>query len=574
MNEIRLGRDEARALHRKGRFDAARRAYEALLEESPGDPDIGGLLGVLAWQEGRHSEAERRLRRSLADGPEPRIGLRNLNNLIVLLHESGRGTEAMALLGSATPEWPEGVAAEASERGTVLSLVEAMLGYDQPAKARLLLDRAMADRTDDWEVLNLEGRLQLEEGDPKGAAQTLARAVELAPDRWQPLLALSVAQERSGEAEAATRSVQRVTQGWPAYAPPPRPTHKATLMVLNRAPQKVDNLNGGLQSLHFGGNYASEISTRLQDEYRITSLFADLADANWSRKLPAPDIVLNNVVNSERLNVPGRLETLRALVEALPCPVINHPDQVFQTTRQKNALLLRGVPNLYVPRIERYRIDLASVEDIVADIGARFAYPVILRQTTAHMSSESQLGKHDRSAVQAPDEAGLREHLRLCPWREFYAVEFVDLKRDDGFYRKLRAVVFDEEIILGQAAMYRQWMVSGWRDKPEGIAFYRAHPELIEECNRIVLDPEATLGREVMETLKAMRERIPLDMFGIDFDVDRNGRLVFFEATAAMIFHGNQAKAPEDVRLPEEVSVRIDDTFRHMVARRLENGNR
>jgi D-alanine-D-alanine ligase-like ATP-grasp enzyme len=34
--------------------------------------------------------------------------------------------------------------------------------------------------------------------------------------------------------------------------------------------------------------------------------------------------------------------------------------------------------------------------------------------------------------------------------------------------------------------------------------------------------------------LRAIRERIPLDVFGIDFNVDAEGRVVFFEANATM----------------------------------------
>ena len=127
----------------------------------------------------------------------------------------------------------------------------------------------------------------------------------------------------------------------------------------------------------------------------------------------------------------------------------------------------------------------------------------------------------------------------------------------------------DREMILTQVAMHRQWMVSGWRRKPAGIDFYRANPKTIAECNRIVLDPEAHLGAEVMRTLEAIRDRIPLDLFGVDFEVDREGRVVFFEAGASMIFHARRPRPPMDVRLPVEPIIRVDDAFRDLVARRI-----
>jgi hypothetical protein len=38
----------------------------------------------------------------------------------------------------------------------------------------------------------------------------------------------------------------------------------------------------------------------------------------------------------------------------------------------------------------------------------------------------------------------------------------------------------------------------------------------------------------VPRVLRAIAGRIPLDIFGIDFDVDPDGRVIFFEANATM----------------------------------------
>jgi hypothetical protein len=341
-------------------------------------------------------------------------------------------------------------------------------------------------------------------------------------------------------------------------------------LVLNAAPENVRDPNGGLLDFHFSKNYASQISTSMRDEYRFLSLFADLPQGELPERLPAADVVLNNLVSSEKMCIPGRLDIVRAALKRIGRLVINHPDQVFQTTRQKNAQLLKDVPNLKVPRIERYRTDLGSVEDIAAHIGERFDYPVILRLTDAHQSSNSLLTEEGKVAVLLPDPAALHDHLERCGWREFYAVEFVDLKREDGFYRVVRAVIMDREIIVNKPGIYREWMVAGWRNKPEGIEFYRANPHTIDECNRIVQDPEAHLGAAAMRTLEAIRDRIPLDMFGVDFDVDREGRVVFFEAGASMSFQPeNLRSVPPDIRLPMEPYIRIDDAFRELVARRI-----
>jgi len=564
------GREKALQLHRAGQLGPARAAYEALLAHAPGDADLLGLAGVLALQEERTGDAEALFGRSLAAGGEARINLRNLNNFIVLLRETERNAEACELVAAEVPDWPEGVPADASERGTVLSLVEALIGYGQPEKARRLLDRALPERSDDSAALNLDGRLRLDEGDAARAVAILERAAELAPDDSNPLILLSYAQDQLGQHDAGRATADRIARRWAVYSAPPRPSQRATILVLNSAPKNVRGPNSDLRRFHFSINYASQISTLMRDEYRFLSLFADLPQGELPERLPAADVVLNNIVNSEKMNIPGRLDIVRAAVERIGRPVINHPDQVFETTRQKSAQLLEGVPNLKVPRIERYRADLGSVEEIVADIGQSFGYPVILRKTTAHESSRSILIEEGKVAVLLPDPAALHDHLERSGWREFYAVEFVDLKRKDGFYRRLRAAIVGREVIVTEPAINREWMVASWRSKPKGIDFYRANPQTIEECNRIVRDPEAHLGGEAMRTLETIRDRIPLDMFGVDFEVDREGQVVFFEATAAMILHPlNVRRTPPEVRVPPEPFIRVDDAFRELVARRI-----
>lgn len=47
----------ALALHRAGKMDQARAAYERLLAAAPEDADLLGLLGVVALQQDRAGEA-------------------------------------------------------------------------------------------------------------------------------------------------------------------------------------------------------------------------------------------------------------------------------------------------------------------------------------------------------------------------------------------------------------------------------------------------------------------------------------------------------------------------------------
>ncbi len=567
-----IPRERARSLHRAGNLADARSAYEALLADAPEDADLLGLLGVVALQQGDPAEAERLLLRSLgpdAVSADPQTGLRNLNNLVVLLRDAGRGPEARDLLEGAQPDWPEDAPAGPAERDMALSLAEALAGYDLTQAARRFLDRAFPERDGDAAVLNLDGRLKLQEGDLAGGAAVLARAAALAPDEWPAQIALGWVQDQLGNRSDARETAQRIGRRWPVYSTPLIQGQRAQMVVLNGVPAAVRNLNGGLQDLHFSTNYASEVARSMTGEYRLHSIFADLEDG-LPERLPAADVVLNNIVNSEALNVRGQLEQIHSVVGRLGLPVINPPDQVFRTTRQKNALLLRGIPNLLVPGIERYRTNATPRGAIVADIAQRLGFPVILRKTMAHESTDTLLARdEDKVAVLIDDAQQLEAHLARFDWGEFYAIQYVNLRRDDGFFRKIRVVYVGDEMILNVTGMNRQWMVSGWRANPVGIKFYREHPEVLEECNAILLDPEGELGSTVMETFRALRPRIPLDMFGVDCDVDREGRVVFFEASAAMIYHANYRAAPQDIRVPREPLDRLDEAFHALVARKI-----
>jgi hypothetical protein len=78
-----------------------------------------------------------------------------------------------------------------------------------------------------------------------------------------------------------------------------------------------------------------------------------------------------------------------------------------------------------------------------------------------------------------------------------------------------------------------RWNVHKERDSSKAAAL--TVPAKAEEFARALLSkPEETLGRSGMEALSEIAARIPLDFYGIDFDILPDGRLVFFEANAAM----------------------------------------
>ena len=71
-----------------------------------------------------------------------------------------------------------------------------------------------------------------------------------------------------------------------------------------------------------------------------------------------------------------------------------------------------------------------------------------------------------------------------------------------------------------------------------------------EFANSILYKPDETLGQVAMAALHEIKARVPLDFYGIDFDVLPDGSLVFFEANAAMSVGvgGGKRKGVEPIR--------------------------
>ncbi len=237
-------------------------------------------------------------------------------------------------------------------------------------------------------------------------------------------------------------------------------------------------------------------------------------------------------------------------------------------TRQRAADLLQGIPGLRVPRIRRYWRDLNKFDGIKAHIDANFTYPVIVRHVIGDESSYS-LHSENKTAILVNDADELRRFLEGASWEQFYVIEYVNLRKPDGNFRKLRAAFFPDEIIIIACGYYSEWMVSGWRANREGQAFYNAFPKRVVDMMRTLRDPDAMLGSQLMPVLEAIRDLVPLDVFGMDFDVDDGGQAVFFEAQSSMILLMPRTNVPEHLQLPLELDDRTNAAFRRLVRRKI-----
>jgi glutathione synthase/RimK-type ligase-like ATP-grasp enzyme len=230
------------------------------------------------------------------------------------------------------------------------------------------------------------------------------------------------------------------------------------------------------------------------------------------------DCVLNLVTDPDQH--PQTLATLGKLLRGYKGRIVNRPEAVLRTTRDQVAKRLEGVAGLRVPKVLRLRNPKPGAASTAAQ-RAGLAFPLIVRMAGTHTGTIIGI-------VNSPDEL---DAATAGPGA-FILTEFVDFRSDDGLYRKHRV------FFIGRRRIYRHLIGNdGWSiHAKERFHFMTGHPGLIAEEQRIVEDPAGLLPGPVSAALDAVRERLGLDYFGVDFGIAPDGRAVLFEANATMNF--------------------------------------
>lgn len=214
------------------------------------------------------------------------------------------------------------------------------------------------------------------------------------------------------------------------------------------------------------------------------------------------------------------LENMRKLLRNLPGKVVNRPEAVLRSTRDKVARQLAGITGLHVPRVVRLKTGKPEIAvQTVKHTGLQF--PVILRRAGTHTGRI--VGVFDGVDDLQAALAGGDDHI---------ATEFIDFRSSDGLYRKFRVFFIGRHIIFRHLLISDDWNVHG---KDRG-RFMADRPDLIDEERAMFGTPEGAFSPKVRRVIGAVRERIALDFFGMDFGIAPDGRVLLFEANATMNF--------------------------------------
>jgi tetratricopeptide (TPR) repeat protein len=208
---------------------------------------------------------------------------------------------------------------------------------------------------------------------------------------------------------------------------------------------------------------------------------------------------------------------LRMLAELLPHqpkPVLNDPGHIARLGRIPFAELFAGARGCRVVATTRMTREAYAAHG--------FPTPHIVRPVDSH-------GGHGLERVD--DDAGRAAYLTAVDAPELYLQPFVDYRSADGLYRKYRIIFVDGEPYPFHLAISPRWMVHYYN------AAMTEHQWMRDEEHAFLARLDGVFEGALRDALDEAARLLGLDYVGIDCAIDRDGRLLIFEADNALLVH-------------------------------------
>jgi len=259
--------------------------------------------------------------------------------------------------------------------------------------------------------------------------------------------------------------------------------------------------------------------------------------------LPPYDIVFTAIGHSP--DPQPALERACAFVASQDRPVVNHPRRITDLARDHVATQFATSERVVVPATQRITREALARRTIDT--------PLLLRPLT------SQAGEGlERIATPSERDRYLTMHADVAT---FYLSTFIDYRSNDGLYRKYRILFLDGKAYPVHLAISPRWMIHYYNAPMSEHAWMRAEEEDFLD------DLGSVFNNERAEALEEIAMRLPFEYFAIDCSIDREGRIVLFEADTAMLVH--QADSIEAFPYKHRAMPRIVEALDTFFIRRL-----
>ncbi|MDM5271406.1 hypothetical protein PGH07_04385 [Sulfurovum sp. zt1-1] len=293
---------------------------------------------------------------------------------------------------------------------------------------------------------------------------------------------------------------------------------KKNILFLNGVPDdnslKVNQIhkNGNIK---WGGSGSANLSDFLKNDFFDRSMV--IFDTRGGQELPRQMIhgVFNQISDPDthKISLQRADDFYKAVAKHVA--FFNPPSLVMKTTRDNIYRLLQGIDKLHVPKTVKLQPrSPADIYDVIKN--ENFEFPVIFRQAGDHGGI---------STIRIDDETEQFYPFAL-DGRDHYLTQFVDYANDDGIYAKYRLVVVDGEVFIRHAIFSKEWMVHARNQLDE------------KESQQYKKDIVDRFAKEIKPKLQPIiteiYNRLKLDYFGIDCNIDSNMNLLIFEINANM----------------------------------------
>jgi Flp pilus assembly protein TadD len=497
--ELALGRELARIEFARGDYDAALQATQRVLTGEPDDADILCLAGRIYHQQLNFAQAEQSYRAALRIKPDD---INTLPFLAILLQDKERPAEAADICERLLRLHPD-------HANALCILGWAQRKLKQHAAAIDSFRHCLRIRPDFPQAETQLGQVLKLLNQRDEAVQCFEHVIAFHPDYVDAHIALAnLIQEQEPDRARASflhaHAIRPLTTV-PAINPP---AEFAVLLIT--APGVANTPTECLVGM---SNY---------DAHFLCLLPGIDYDLDLLRR--HADVVVNLVSDADQ----GQevLPLARNLVEQLHRPVVNHPDKIQPTDRETIARILSTTAGCVVPKVIHLKRDELENDQACLD---GFNLPFLLRVAGKHGGDDFEM---------ISDRAEIPDFLTRLPAEDYYAIEYIDYRSPDGYFRKYRLIFTNGEILPYHLAIHDGWKVHHYTTQ------MGKHLWMQEEEAAFLAKPEAVFSPANYASLRAIRDAIGLEYFGIDCALDQAGNVLVFEVNASMLVHDRNEEFP------------------------------
>jgi tetratricopeptide (TPR) repeat protein len=370
-------------------------------------------------------------------------------------------------------------------------------------------------------------------GDLAAARECFERALALSPDQREAHRGLSYVLRDLGEEAASRQHAESAFKGNSVVVQPYRGKN---------APIRILQLVSGV-----GGNAAVE---RFLDNrtFLSTVIVAEYFDTDMP--LPAHEVLINAIADADLSST--ALDAAEKIVQKTSAAIVNHPRAIKVTTRAQSTKCLAAIPSVLAPKtlnLPRASLTTDHTLQILGDHG--FEFPILLRSPGFHTGQYFE-------RVENLDQ--LEGTLTKLPGQEVMVIQYLDSRGPDGKFRKYRVMMIDGELLPLHLAISRDWKVHYF------TAEMADYPEHRRQDAAFLENMTLVLGEKAVRALHEIQKALGLDYAGIDFGISVDGKLILFEANAAMNVLPPGPDERWNYRRPHVQ--RILDTARGMIVRK------